>query len=84
MISEPRTAYVLKDGDICLSTLPDGYELDPPWAYSDNPHMSLGIDRYQMVVDESMSDAEIGKRIRAMFRFERKTLLDIQGFSPTG
>lgn len=83
MITEPRTAYVLMDGSICLATLPDGCELDPPWAYSDNPHMSLGVDRFQMVVDDSVSDAEIGRRIRARFGFERKTLLDVQAFSPT-
>lgn len=83
MITEPKTAYVRKDGGICLATLPDGTELDPPWAYSDNPNMTLGIDRFQMVVDGSMSDAEIGRRIRARFGFERTTLLDVQAFSPT-
>ncbi|OBK18588.1 hypothetical protein [Mycobacterium asiaticum] len=83
MMIEPRTAYVLKDGSICLATLADGFELDPPWAYSDNQRMTLGMTRFQIVVDDSLSDAEIGQRIRAaLFGIERKTLLDIQAYSP--
>ena len=85
MITEPRTAYVLQNGGICLATLPDGYELDPPWAYSENPQMSLGVDRFQMVVDDSVSDEEIGQRIRAKFGMAgRRSLLDVHAFMPTG
>jgi hypothetical protein len=84
LISESKLRMEYDGTQAQLITLPDGYELDPPWAYSDNPQMSLGQGRFQLEVDESMSDEEIGRRIRYRFAIgERKTLLDVQAFTPT-
>ncbi|PQM52508.1 hypothetical protein C5U48_09395 [Mycolicibacter virginiensis] len=84
MITESKLRLEYDGSQALLVALPDGHELAPPWGYSDNPQMSLGQDRFQMVVDGSMADDEIGRRIRARFGIgERSTLLDIQAFTPT-
>jgi len=74
-----------ENGRMRLVRLPDGYELDPPWDYSDSPQVSLGLGRYQLVVDDSVSDEEIGHRIRAYFGGlrGRMCLLDVHAFMPS-
>lgn len=68
-----------------LTHLEDGRELAVPWVYSTTRYESLGGERFQLVLSDDTSDAEIAGKIRALsgFKSGRQTLIDVRSWTPT-